>query len=301
VKTLLFFSAGLAIGIIFVYFLGIYEFSIFIAPAIFLVLSLISLVRGRPPSSNTSKERVCLIIPAHNEEDSIERSIRSALSQDYENLSIVLVNDGSKDKTGDIMKKYSDGEKVIYTENYPNKGKFRSILDASKAVKADIYAIVDADNEFSSNYVRYYVERMKNLHMTEAVISTYFSKKTFASLMHFSETVFVNWVRLMNLFPGFTGMGVFLRKEVMDFLRSSGLIGRDDGVMLNKAQKIRRFKYRFFMGPPLKGVATHDLKDFIKQRDRWYTLGLMEDAKNGVFHIVFAYGFYSGVVFAILL
>ena len=40
--------------------------------------------------------------------------------------------------------------------------------------------------------------------------------------------------------------------------------------------------------------------DFIKQRDRWYTVGLKEDAKNKVRWVVFSYGLFTGVVLSIV-
>ena len=43
--------------------------------------------------------KVSLIIPAHNEENIIVRSIESALETNYENKEIIVVDDGSKDRT----------------------------------------------------------------------------------------------------------------------------------------------------------------------------------------------------------
>jgi cellulose synthase/poly-beta-1,6-N-acetylglucosamine synthase-like glycosyltransferase len=61
-------------------------------------------------SSFESKDlRVTLIVPAYNEEVVIEKSIRSLLEQTYSNLEILVVDDGSKDKTYPLAKKYGVG------------------------------------------------------------------------------------------------------------------------------------------------------------------------------------------------
>ena len=51
---------------------------------------------GRPP-------KVSICIPARNEEDTIERSVLSAIEQDYSNLQVLVLNDRSEDATGDIL------------------------------------------------------------------------------------------------------------------------------------------------------------------------------------------------------
>jgi chlorobactene glucosyltransferase len=49
---------------------------------------------------------VSIIIPARNEEDNISNCLESLLTQDYTNLEIIVVNDSSIDRTGDIINEY---------------------------------------------------------------------------------------------------------------------------------------------------------------------------------------------------
>jgi len=51
-----------------------------------------------------SKIRISVIVPAHNEEDTIGDCITGILNQDYEDKEIIVVNDGSSDRTSEIAK-----------------------------------------------------------------------------------------------------------------------------------------------------------------------------------------------------
>src|SRR5947208_235088 len=54
------------------------------------------------PSGNP---RVSIIVPARNEEETIEQALRSLLSLDYDNYEVISVNDRSTDRTGEIMER----------------------------------------------------------------------------------------------------------------------------------------------------------------------------------------------------
>ena len=49
---------------------------------------------------------VSILIPARNEENNIERSIRSVLAQNYNNYELIILDDDSKDRTEDIIKPF---------------------------------------------------------------------------------------------------------------------------------------------------------------------------------------------------
>lgn len=65
------------------------------------------------------KPKVSIIIPVYNGENFLEQAINSALHQTYDNIEIIVINDGSNDKgkTEAIAKKYSDKIKYFYKEN----------------------------------------------------------------------------------------------------------------------------------------------------------------------------------------
>ena len=52
-------------------------------------------------------KKVSVIVPVYNLESYIERCLDSLLMQDYDDLEIILVNDGSTDKSLEIIEKYA--------------------------------------------------------------------------------------------------------------------------------------------------------------------------------------------------
>src|SRR5690242_461246 len=60
------------------------------------------------PGSRTSSPEVHILMPAHNSEGYLEAAVRSALSQSYEPLRLVIYDDGSDDLTGEILHALSE-------------------------------------------------------------------------------------------------------------------------------------------------------------------------------------------------
>src|SRR6202020_2341499 len=57
------------------------------------------------PVSLAGNPRVSIIVPARNEEDSIEQALSTLLALDYDNYEVIAVNDRSTDSTGEIMER----------------------------------------------------------------------------------------------------------------------------------------------------------------------------------------------------
>ncbi len=87
---------------------------------------------------------ITIIIPAYNEEKTIEKSIKSALELEYPGKKdVIVVDDGSKDGTYKVAAKYSQKVKVLRKRN---GGKADAMNYALKHVKTELYACLDADS-----------------------------------------------------------------------------------------------------------------------------------------------------------
>ena len=66
------------------------------------------------------EEKISIVIPVYNTSKYLSKCLDSVINQSYSNIEIVLVNDGSKDNSGDICDLYSSKDKrikVIHKEN----------------------------------------------------------------------------------------------------------------------------------------------------------------------------------------
>lgn len=92
------------------------------------------------------KPEVSLIIPAYNSKDYIARSIDSALASDFDNLEIIIVNDGSTDDTQKIIDWYDKNYENIVSIQKENGGVADSRNTAIKAAKGKYIAFLDNDD-----------------------------------------------------------------------------------------------------------------------------------------------------------
>src|SRR5581483_2610283 len=78
---------------------------------------------NRNPVLPSGNPRVSIIVPARNEEESIEQALRSLLALDYDNYEVIAVNDRSTDRTGEIMERVASNAHASETAN-PGRPKF---------------------------------------------------------------------------------------------------------------------------------------------------------------------------------
>jgi cellulose synthase/poly-beta-1,6-N-acetylglucosamine synthase-like glycosyltransferase len=98
---------------------------------------------------------VTVIVPAYNEEKSIGRCIEALLNQDYKGtMEIIVVNDGSRDKTAEIVPRYP----VKFIDLKKNGGKANALNRAIDEAKGDIIIFSDGDSNMEKGAVSALVE-----------------------------------------------------------------------------------------------------------------------------------------------
>jgi glycosyltransferase involved in cell wall biosynthesis len=104
--------------------------------------------------------KVAIIVPARNEEDSIEAALRRLLALEYDNYQVIAVNDRSTDKTGEIMDRVAaeaQGHlKVVHVPELPSgwMGKAHAMWIAASQTDADWLLFTDADVMFRPDCLR---------------------------------------------------------------------------------------------------------------------------------------------------
>ena len=107
-----------------------------------------------------------ILIPAHNEEKVLGKTIEAMMKLVYpkDKLQILVINDGSTDKTKEIIQSYSQMDSRVELFDIPEgeggKGKSRTLNIGRRAAKGDVIAIYDADNTPDENSLRYLVAQL---------------------------------------------------------------------------------------------------------------------------------------------
>jgi len=86
---------------------------------------------------------VTVITPAYNRADYLDETIQSVLKQDYPNLEYIVLDDGSKDNTIEILRKYDD--QLIWNK-HPNMGETRTVNKGLSMAQGEIIGIVNSDD-----------------------------------------------------------------------------------------------------------------------------------------------------------
>ena len=112
-----------------------------------------------------TKPKVSVILPARNEEEFIEKCLKSLIDQDYENFEIIAVDDSSEDDTGKIIERISkQNSKVIHISASPKPdgwiGKNWACFEGFKKATGELYLFTDADTKHSKKMISLSVSHM---------------------------------------------------------------------------------------------------------------------------------------------
>jgi glycosyltransferase involved in cell wall biosynthesis len=116
----------------------------------------------RNPVEAAGNPPVSIIVPARNEEESIEQALRTLLALDYDNYEVIAVNDRSTDRTGEIMERVAgdlpSGKRlrVVHHRELPEGwlGKTHAMWMATNLAAGDWLLFTDADVMFKPESLR---------------------------------------------------------------------------------------------------------------------------------------------------
>ena len=101
---------------------------------------------------------VSVVIPVYNVEEYVGRCINSIIAQTYNNLEIILVDDGSTDSSGAICDMYVKSDRRIKVIHKENGGLSDARNAGLKAMKGELVAFVDSDDYVEKNYIAYMLD-----------------------------------------------------------------------------------------------------------------------------------------------
>ena len=113
---------------------------------------------------------VSIIIPAFNAEMYIEDCLNSVINQTYQNIEIIVVNDGSTDLTLELVNSFNDPRIILI--NQENKGCSASKNQGLRIANGDFIQYLDADDFLSSDKIEKQVNKLRFKKNSTAVCKT---------------------------------------------------------------------------------------------------------------------------------
>ena len=88
---------------------------------------------------------ISIVLPAYNCESFLKEAIESILNQTFKDFELIIINDGSTDKTEDVIKSFSD-PRIIYLKNEKNSGLVYTLNKGIDIAKGKYIARMDGDD-----------------------------------------------------------------------------------------------------------------------------------------------------------
>jgi glycosyltransferase involved in cell wall biosynthesis len=104
---------------------------------------------------------VSIILPVYNCQNYIGKAIESVLRQTYHNWELLIVDDGSTDRSPEIVRQYATGDPRIQVFTRPNGGVSRARNTALEKVRGRYVALLDADDWLPEHSLEVRVQKFK--------------------------------------------------------------------------------------------------------------------------------------------
>jgi glycosyltransferase involved in cell wall biosynthesis len=235
---------------------------------------------------------VTAIIPTYNRAKTIERAVNSVLAQTWKEMEVIVVDDGSNDQTGEVLKAYGDKIRVIHQRN---GGPAAARNTGIKAATGEIISFLDSDDAWMPSKIERQVKLLQRTASAGVVCCVCNARMFFSSgtVITFEsaglhpeqeEGIWSNPVdTLMNRFLFFNQV-VAVRREA---LAQSGLFREDLPYGLNDdydlSLRLSLIGPWSFIAEPL--VEWHEHVDNISRTHRHleicvHTLRILNDINN---------------------
>lgn len=285
-------------------------------PAIYnLLIVAVSFKKQKPPL-NTDKPFVSILIPAHNEEFTIESCIRSLSQLDYykqnnpedliekqRNYEIIVVNDGSTDRTGAILsnlKKELEHLHVI-TRKPPraSRGKGYVLNEGTRLCKGDVITVFDADARVEPDFLEKSIPYLDDDEVVgvQTRVRMYNADKNLLTRMQEVEfSIFGNVILMARDIMGKSallgGNGQLTRRKFVEDIGGWDGYAVTEDLNLSIKMMLEGQNIRYCPDTVVWQEAVTNWKPFFRQRVRWATgnletlfvyLGPIIDSKNPVY------------------
>ena len=240
--------------------------------------------RHYPPIDPATAPLVSIIVPAYNEEVNIVRTIKTLKQQDYPNVHIYFVDDGSKDHTLERVREAFGDDHEVTILSKPNGGKASALNYGVEACISEYVVCIDADTQLKDDAVsrlmnHFIADKEKRVGSVAGNVKvgnqrnllTYWQAIEYTSSQNFDRMAYSN-INAVTVVPG--AIGAFRKaviQEVGGFTTDTLAEDCDLTMSINEhGYIIENENYAVALTE-----APETLRQFVKQRIRW-SFGVMQ-------------------------
>lgn len=117
-----------------------------------------------------AKPLVSVIVPVYNGEKYISECIESIINQDYDNIELIVVNDGSTDSSLNILENFASKDKRIRIISKENGGVSLARNEAIRNMQGKYFCLVDQDDCIAPDYVSYFLRLIRENNTEIAIV-----------------------------------------------------------------------------------------------------------------------------------
>ncbi len=165
---------------------------------------------------------VSVIVPIYNVGRFVDKCVRSVMKQDYHNIEIILVDDGSTDDCPEIIDELAKEDSRIIVIHKENKGVSSARNEGIKYANGEYITFVDGDDWIERNYISYFLNLVIQNNCEIGMNKNHYSSEnniSYDSCCVVKSEKVIEWIYLGDIF-----VAVWNKIYKTDFLKKNGLI-----------------------------------------------------------------------------
>lgn len=165
--------------------------------------------------------KVSVIITTYNLKSFLERSIKSVISQNYNNLELLIIDDGSTDNSKKLVEQFIEKDSRIKYFYQENKGQSSAINLGIKKSTGDIISILDCDDEYLPDKLEKTIKILEKYHNIDFILSyayRVFEDGKIKKFKNFYKNILLkkDWIKLWENFGIISLSTISFRKKLID-------------------------------------------------------------------------------------
>lgn len=248
---------------------------------LFVSYSLVILIcsfKKRKPKDPNYQPFVSILIPAHNEENVIENTVRSIMRQTYPKFEVIVIDDASDDNTPNILKRLQEefpNLKVVRRELWHTRGKPAALNDGLLVAEGEVIGVFDADTVLPPRYLSRVVPYLSDPKVAgvQTKVRIYNKRQNLWTMLQDSEfaiycSVFQAGRDTFRGCCGLGGNGQFVKLKALAEVGgwATGRLTEDFDLTL---ELIKRGYEIGYVDVPVYQEAVSSFKALFRQRTRW--------------------------------